>query len=104
MKGAGCRVYPIERPEEIALAVKLVEEHGEVPRDIAMAMTRAVHDKVLNVSGQLRAKSSAVVSKWLTDREQQRWGPNTLLPFSASHSLSIFQVLPRVDSKTQQLE
>ena len=86
MKGAGCRVYPVEHPDEIALANQLVQQCGEDARAIAMAMTKAVHDKIQNAGGHLRVKSPAVVSKWLTQREQQRWGL-TLVPFSASLSI-----------------
>ena len=44
MKGKGCRVYPIENSEEIALAEQLVQEFGEKQREIATEMTKAVHE------------------------------------------------------------
>jgi hypothetical protein len=102
MKGAGCRVYPIENPEEIALANQLVLKHGEDHRTIAMEMNKAGHDKVLNASGHLRTKSPAVVSRWLAQREQQRRGL-TLLPFSFTFTQHLCGIkLSGVSYKTAQ--
>ena len=67
-KGVGCKVYPIETEEEVALAETLVAELGEKPREIAARMLIAMHDATQNVNDKLRAKSPAIVQRWLNAR------------------------------------
>jgi len=77
-KGAGCKVYPIETEEEVALAETLVAELGEKPREIAARMLIAMHDATQNVNDKLRAKSPAIVQRWLNAREERRKREQTM--------------------------
>lgn len=72
LKGRGNRVYPIETADEVALAEELVGVWGEKPKEIALNMCYAVHDKEKNRDGNLRMKSAQVVAKWLGEREARR--------------------------------